>query len=64
MLLVKRNLVIKITNTQPAFASSKLTTKHQKKTPNILKIDNKGTGTTPISVNTNIAKLLKYSRKQ
>ena len=64
MLLVKRNLVIKITNTQPAFASSKLTTKLQKKTPNMLKIDNKGSGTTPISVNTNIVKLSKYSRKQ
>ena len=64
MLLVNRNLVIKITNTQPAFASSKLTTKYQKKTPNMLKIDNKGTGATPISLNTDIVKLSKYSRKQ
>ena len=64
MSLVKSNLIIETTNTQSAFTCSKLTTKHQNQAPNMLKIDNKGTRTTPMAVNTNIVKLPKYSRKQ
>ena len=46
MYLVKRNLVISITNTQPAFTCSKWKhQKHQSKAPTIFKINNKETRT-------------------
>ena len=47
MSLVKRNLVIKITNTQPAFTCPK---KHQNKAPIMPKAVKKDTSATPMAL--------------
>ena len=46
MLLVKRNLVIKITNTQPT--NQLAPSQQQKNAPTVLKADNEDTSTKPI----------------
>ena len=65
MSLVKRDLVIKITNTKPAFTCSKSTTEtpEQGAIVTTSSLSTSNTSHTLFIVKTNIVKLSKYSRQ-
>ena len=50
MSLIKKYLVIKTTNTQPAFTCPKSTTETPEQAPTTPKVDNKDTSTTPMAL--------------